>query len=116
MRRSGFTLIELLVALAVFSIAALALLHLSGQNARSADLIETRTLAGIIAENRAVEAQLSVLPIGVEEGAEEAGGRRWLWRRRTSETADPALLRVDIDVRGEESEQVLASLGLFKVR
>jgi len=115
-RQAGFTLIELLVALAVFSIAALALLHLSGQNARSADLIKTRTLAAIVAENRAVEAQLSVLAVGEEQGEEQAGGRTWRWVRRTTETADAGLVRVDIAVRGEGDEQVLASLSLFKVR
>ena len=42
--REGFTLIELLVALAVFSLAALALLNLSGENTRSAARVEARTL------------------------------------------------------------------------
>ena len=42
--RSGFTLIELLVALAVFALAALALLNLGGENTRSAARAETRTL------------------------------------------------------------------------
>ena len=54
-RRSGFTLIELLVALAVFALAALALLNLGGENTRSAARAETRTLGGIVAENLAVE-------------------------------------------------------------
>lgn len=117
MRRArGFTLIEILVALAIFALAALALLNLSGQNLRSADLAETRLLAAVIAENRAVEAQLSNLPVGEEAGTEEAGGRTWRWSRRTLETGDAALLRVDIEVRGEGSEQVLVSLSLFKPR
>ena len=43
----GFTLIELLVALAVFSLAVLALLNLAGENTRTAQVVETRTLAAI---------------------------------------------------------------------
>ena len=48
--RRGFTLIELLVALAVFSLAALALLNLSAENTRSASRVETRTLGGVVAD------------------------------------------------------------------
>ena len=36
----GFSLIEMLVALAVFSLAVIALLHLAGQNTRAAAVIE----------------------------------------------------------------------------
>ena len=63
--RSGFTLIEMLVALAVFSLAAMALLNLSGENTRTAARVETRTLGGVVAENLAVEA--ATLP-PIEEG------------------------------------------------
>ncbi|MFP5297125.1 MAG: prepilin-type N-terminal cleavage/methylation domain-containing protein, partial [Alphaproteobacteria bacterium] len=41
--RQGFSLVELLVALAVFSLAAMALLNLSGENTRSAARVEDRT-------------------------------------------------------------------------
>ena len=50
----GFSLIEMLVALAVFSLAVIALLHLAGQNTRAASVIEERVLAGVVADNRAV--------------------------------------------------------------
>ncbi len=50
----GFTLIELLVALAVFSLAALALVNLASENVRSAQGLQTRVLAGIVADNQAV--------------------------------------------------------------
>ncbi|MDP2117618.1 MAG: type II secretion system protein GspI, partial [Brevundimonas sp.] len=52
-------MIELLVALAVFSVAALALLNLAGENSRSAARVETRTLGGVVAENLAVEAMIA---------------------------------------------------------
>ena len=47
-RRAAFTLIELLVALAVFSLAALALLNLSGENTRSAARVETRDRKSVV--------------------------------------------------------------------
>ena len=57
--RQGFSLVELLVALAVFSLAAMALLNLSGENTRSAARVEDRTLGGVVAENLAVEAAVT---------------------------------------------------------
>jgi type II secretion system protein I len=57
--RAGFTLIECLVALAVFGLAAMALLNLSGESTRSAARVETRTLGGIVADNVAAEAMIA---------------------------------------------------------
>ena len=58
LRVAGFSLVELLVALAVFAMAALALLNLAGQSVRSAAHAEQRTLAGIVADTLAAEAML----------------------------------------------------------
>ena len=50
-RREGFTLLETLVAMAIFSLAVMALLNLAGENTRTAAIVEERTLAGVVAEN-----------------------------------------------------------------
>lgn len=103
--RSGFTLIEMLVALAVFSLAAMALLNLSGESTRSAQRIETRTLGGMVAENVAVEAAVApALAEGERSGASDLGGRRWMWSRSVTATADPELLRIDVRVRDDEGQ------------
>jgi general secretion pathway protein I len=115
-RRAGFTLLEILVALGVFSLAALALLKLSGQNVQSAEIAASRTYAGIVAHNLAVEAQIATLALGEQSGEEQLAGRRWRWRRVTAATADPAILRVDITVQAEGGAQTLASLRLFRGR
>ncbi|WP_296177472.1 type II secretion system minor pseudopilin GspI [uncultured Brevundimonas sp.] len=110
--RSGFTLIELLVALAVFALAALALLNLGGENTRSAARAETRTLGGIVAENLAVEAmtaQPAPAP-GDSDGMQQLAGRDWRWTRAVTATDDPDILRIDIrvsDDEGQASERVL---------
>ena len=121
MRRTaeaGFTLIELLVALAVFSLAVLALLNVSGENVRTAGAIEARVLAGVVADNRAVEALTSAQPppVGVGAGQEAAGGRLWRWSRVVTPTAEPALLRVDIRVAAAESPKTVAEVTLFRSR
>ena len=85
MRRAeaGFSLLEMLVALAVFSLAVLALLHLSGQNARSAVIVEEQVLAGIVADTIAAESLLldAAALANAPEGSEVAGDREWRWRR-----------------------------------
>lgn len=113
--RAGFTLIELLVALAVFSLAALALLNLTGENTRSAARVETRTLGGIVAENLAVEAMIAPsVSEGTASGRTPLAGRDWRWTRTVTATAEPDLLRIDIRVRDAEGQA--AERTLFRSR
>ena len=96
----GFTLIEMMVALAVFSLAALALLRLDGATLANAGNIETRTLGQIVANNIAVDALTDPVPppLGKSEGVIENGGRQWRWTRVTAVTADVRIIRIDIAV------------------
>ncbi|MGV8929375.1 MAG: type II secretion system minor pseudopilin GspI [Brevundimonas sp.] len=109
--KEGFTLIELLVALAVFSLAAMALLNLSGENTRSASRVETRTLGGVVAENLAVEAMIQpAIGEGTVSGETPLAGRPWRWIRTVTATDDPDILRVDIRVRdagGQAAERTV---------
>lgn len=111
----GFTLIELLVALAVFSLVVLALLNLAGENTRTAQLLETRTLAAMVAENAAVEALISPEPpvLGETEGQIRLGELDWIWRRTTA-AADQGLLRIDIRVSALGEARTLAEVTVFR--
>src|SRR4051794_5736947 len=53
--QGGFTLIEMLVALAIFSLAALALLRLGGATATNSARLGSQAMAQIVARNLAVE-------------------------------------------------------------
>jgi general secretion pathway protein I len=53
--QAGFSLIEMMVALAVFSLAALALIRLEGAIIRSAGTLDRTMIAQIVARNVAVE-------------------------------------------------------------
>ncbi len=110
----GFTLIELLVALAVFSLAVLALLNLAGENTRTAQVVETRTLAAMVAENTAIAALLAPQPptLGQQAGAARLGDRDWLWRRTV--TATEGLLRIDVQVAAVGEGQVAAEVTVFR--
>lgn len=103
--RHGFTLVELLVALAVFSLAAMALLNLSGENTRSAARVDDRVLGGAVAENLAVEAMIAPQLAEGETGGQVAqAGRQWRWTRSVAATDDPDILRVDIQVSTDEGQ------------
>ena len=110
--RRGFTLIETLVALAVFSLVALTIIRLASENTRAAVHVENRLLAGIIAENAAVEAFASPNPpdMGLAQGVIDMAGRRWTWRRTVSPTDQPGLVRMDVAVLLEGRETAALTL------
>lgn len=113
---AGFSLLEMLVALAVFSLAVLALLNLSGQNARTAAVVEEQVLAGMVADTLAAEAMLldAGALAGAAQGTERAGGRAWPWRRELQATAEPGLWRIEIRVMPEGEARTVASLSVFR--
>ncbi|WP_298398303.1 type II secretion system minor pseudopilin GspI [Sphingobium sp.] len=99
----GFTLLEMLVALAVFSLAALALVRLQGVTLRTAADLDSKALGQIVARNLMVEVQSDPAPpsIGEEDGEVDNGGRRWRWRRSVKAMEDRRLLQVDVTVDGQ---------------
>ena len=99
----GFTLIEILVALAVFSLAALALLRLQGATISNTAALEDKVIGQIVARNLAVETLTDpVAPsIGVTQGEEVNAGRSWRWTRQTSAEAQGKLQRINIGVTDE---------------
>ena len=97
---SGFTLIEMMVALAVFSLAALALIRLEGATIRGAGTLDTTLMAQMVARNVAFEALTDARAptIGTATGIEQNGGRAWSWTRVTQPTGDTRILRIDVSV------------------
>jgi general secretion pathway protein I len=105
----GFTLLEMLVALAVFSLAALALLRLEGATVRQTGELDERMLTQLVARNLAAEtlSDPAPPPVGAASGEAVNGGRTWRWSRVTSRTPDERLVRIDISVATSRAPSTL---------
>lgn len=115
---SGFTLIEVLVGLAVFSIAALALLSATRESVRHAVALDARLGADIVADNRLVEVLSAPQPAtaGQRTGTVDLGGRRYDWAERVRPLEGFGVMQIEVSVREAGSEQVIASAtGLREV-
>ncbi len=112
---AGFTLLELLVALAVFSVAALALLNLETVTVTNTQRTADRTIGQIVARNIAVEALTDPQPpaIGNENGEELNGGRLWRWTRTVGSSPESRILQIDIAVADEYGDRA-AGLTVFR--
>ncbi len=114
-REGGFTLIEMLVALAVFSLAALALLRLEGATVAGTARLQGQAVAQIVARNLAVEVLTDPTPpaFGREAGRTANGGRSWTWTRTVERSPEPRIQQIRIEVRGETGPE-RASLTIFR--
>ena len=113
---AGFTLIEMLVALAIFSLAALALLRLGGATATNSARLADRAIAQMVARNVAVEALTDPAPppFGTVAGEAVNGGRRWRWTRNTTRSPEARIQQIEIQVSNETGGPGRASLTVFR--
>ena len=111
----GFTLIEMLVALAVFSLAALALLRLEGATLTGTAHLADTGVAQIVARNLEVELLTDPAPpaIGRAEGKVINGGATWVWAREVSRTDDVRIVRIDIAI-ADASGRPMTRLSLAR--
>jgi len=100
--QNGFTLLEMLVALAIFSLAGLALVRLQAVSARSAGDLRHRTMAQLVARNLMIERLTDPRPPakGATDGIIENAGRPWHWIQTVGPIQDPRLVAITIRVDG----------------
>jgi len=98
----GFTLLEMLVALAIFSLAALALVRLQAVSARTSADLRGRTMAQIVARNLMIErlTDPDAPALGASNGVIENAGRQWPWAQQVESADNDRLLIVTIRVDG----------------
>ena len=115
-QQSGFSLIEVMVALAIFGLAAVALIRLQGVSLASAATISDRQYAAIVARNQALEAMLVAAPPMPAQGRERAGNRQWAWRRAISPGPDPGTLLIAVEVAGDNGQIIATDKLLWSGR
>lgn len=94
--RSGFSLIELLVALAVLSIAGMALLNAVQTSTRTTSVLESRGIAQIAADNILNERLARTGALVEDSGTYEIAERAYDWSLEIEATTDEALARVTL--------------------
>jgi general secretion pathway protein I len=111
----GFTLIEMLVALAIFSLAALALLRLEGVTLTGTQRLADTTIAQVVARNLAVGILTDPRgpAIGTENGEVVNAGQSWRWTRITTRTDDSRIVRIDVSV-ADQRGRPLTRLSLAR--
>lgn len=99
-RAQGFTLLEVLVALAVFSVAAIALMRVSESQLQLSHKLEEKTFAHWIALNMISEMQTNQdwPNIGEQSGKVAMVGRDWKVVVNTKSTPIARVRRVDVTV------------------
>lgn len=112
----GFTLIEMLVALAIFSLAALALLRLGGATAANSARLNDQALAQMVAKNLAVETLTdpAAPAFGATAGEAVNAGRRWRWTRNVMRSPEARIQQIEIRVEPEAGGPGRASLIVFR--
>lgn len=102
----GFTLLEIMVALAVLALAMGALVKTSSDYTSNQTYLRERTMTLWVARNVLVQHQLKHQwpRVGERKGSAEMGGQEWDWRAKISQTEEPKLRRIDIEVRAVDAE------------
>jgi len=106
-RIKAFTLIEVLLALAVFSLAGVALLSTSANHSNQLSYIERQMYANWVASNKLTEAKLSTKwpPQNNQKGTFEMAGHEWHWLQKVIKTEDNDMRAIVIEVRTKEKDK-----------
>ena len=111
----GFSLLEVLIALAIISIAVLALSQSGGQAPRHYQQLQNRAEALWVAQN--VIASLRIderFPnIGTRNGSQRMGQSDWRWQADIQATQDADIRRADVVVFSTSLDQPAATHSAY---
>jgi len=104
----GFTLIEVMLAMAIFSIAGIALLSASDNNIKNLSHLENKVLANWLASNQLVEVTLDTTwpPKNNKKGTVEMAGQEWFWLQKVIKTENKDMRSIVIEIRNDEDEKL----------
>ncbi len=93
----------MLVALAIFALAAMALVRLQALTMRTTATVVERTYAQVTLNNLAVTLLTDprAPTVGHADGTIANAGRNWRWDRDVTRTDDPNFVRIDVALRDD---------------
>jgi general secretion pathway protein I len=112
----GFTLIEVMLAMAVFSIAGIALLSAATNNARNIGYLEDKMFANWVAANQLVTNNLVAKwpPKNNVKGDVELAGRTWFWQQKVIKTTDKGMRAIVMEIRLKADDKLpISSLTTY---
>jgi general secretion pathway protein I len=105
-----------MLALAVFSIAGIALLGAASNNARNIGYLESKMFANWVASNQLVAVSLNETwpPKNNVKGEVELAGRAWFWQQKVIKTTDNDMRAIVMEVRtNADDELAISSLTTY---
>lgn len=114
----GFTLLEVMIALAIFATLAAAVMSASQYVVGQSGRVETRLLAGWLADNHLSELHLQsvTLAMGSKTLNQRFAQREWRLLQHIVSEPDTGLLRVELSISPAGSDQALLSVTHWLVR
>jgi general secretion pathway protein I len=112
----GFTLIEVMLAMAVFSIAGIALLSAATNNTRNIGYLEDKMFANWVAANQLVTNNLVAKwpPKNNVKGDVELAGRLWFWKQKVIKTTDKGMRAIVMEIRLKADDKLpISSLTTY---
>jgi general secretion pathway protein I len=105
-RLRGFTLIEILIALTVLALAMGAIIKAAGDYTGSITHLRDRTMADWVARDVLNDFQIRKEwpPVGERKGTMEMGHNDWAWRAVITQTDEPDLRRMDVEISPADSD------------
>jgi type II secretion system protein I len=98
---AAFTLMEVVAALAIVSIALLALLRLHLLSVKTADQGQILTHAVLLAQEKMAEGVAGGYPqVGTRAGEVDSGGARLLWKTEVADARSSAPPQLDLKLGG----------------
>ena len=116
LRSAGFTLIEIIIALAIVSLATLAIGTAMGKNIATAAGLERRVIAAAIASNQIAllrhDAKINKIKTGTDSDTIKMGGHKWCARTQVKKTDVEHVFLVVVTVRDgfSRNEKIYATL------
>ena len=112
---SAFTLLEVMVALLIVAITMGAIVDSGGSSARNTAHLTQKTIASWIAQNEVslYRAKRTWNNVSEVKGEVDMADASWQWKMKISNTDDPSLRRIDVDVYLGDDDDIKASATGF---